>query len=43
MRKQKVLLVIVEHYLCCVKVGVCATAQAIFAKFSQFQSFLQDF
>jgi len=27
---------IVEHYLCCLKVGVCATAQAILAKLNQF-------
>jgi len=27
---------IVEHYLCSLKVGVCAAAQAIFAKLNQF-------
>ena len=28
--------IIVEHYLCCLKVGVSATAQAIFDRLSQF-------
>ena len=27
---------IVEHYLCCLRVGVRATAQAIFEKLNQF-------
>ena len=27
---------IVEHYLCCVKVGVSATAQSIFDKLNEF-------